>query len=718
MKEQVTFLMLSVVLLGLGVTPGVVLAAKVFDQSLVGHYEFEGDDNDSPSVFMGDARIVEDTERGRVLSLDGDGDYVDCGSEPVFNFKKEITVACWVKFETPHLGGDQTVISKVEHNWTLERERGNVDFYCNDIRPTESIAGNTPVSDRQWHHFAGTYDGSQICIYLDGIVQACARSSGPISTHRKDPVWIGAATGEEDVVHRTWRGFVDDVAIFSRALSADEISRLCSQGLPLFVAGPTLQDFVNTIQETETIVRKRNPQEAVAFLEKEIAEHKRWKEENPNHLVLCYKRMSADLYYLLAKTREVAGASKEEVAEAYKRAIESDRFSSLSMPRQGPALLWLYENTSKEEYEGIVRPVIENDADYLTIVMEKGKTMVRDGKAQAAIGFLEANLAAYTNWQAQHRYYDTLAEDGLPAIFFWLAKAKEAAGSPSPDIADAFCRVFSPSRLSYGPARTAALVWLFENESANEYTRAIKSFTQTRDAKGSLADVVRNVCQHFESEKDWVRYERFLSTLLAQAKYPFDWLIVVESSLSDKTNQWAKKYSDYLDSRPALRLGKDCVVAERYAAEGKHKEAAALYDNILKRCGPKDDKTVIECRLCKCLFSAGKYREAGAKLESFLAKHKAITKSLRKDALLMKSRAYLWLGEFDKAADGFFVLVMEYPEAKDLPDVAFSLGRCYVLLGNFEAAMNAYDCVVRNSPSSTYASEAQRLIKRIQNMTQ
>ena len=72
MRRQIKYLMFaSVVLAGT-----VAHAVTVYDQNLVGHYEFENNGNDSPAVFMGGAEIVEDAERGRVLSLDGKDDYI------------------------------------------------------------------------------------------------------------------------------------------------------------------------------------------------------------------------------------------------------------------------------------------------------------------------------------------------------------------------------------------------------------------------------------------------------------------------------------------------------------------------------------------------------------------------------------------------------------------------------------------------------------------
>jgi tetratricopeptide (TPR) repeat protein len=715
MRRQVEHVMFVVVLSAVILFAGAVRGGIVYDEALVAHYEFEVGGKDSPTILMGGARIVEDAERGNVLSLDGEDDYVDCGEDAVLDFNKEITVACWVKFETPCGNKDQAVVSRGAQCWSLEREAGSVDFYCNDIRPTESITGRTTVPDRQWHHFAAVYDGSQICVYFDGTSDICASSSGSIKAN--SPLWIGARQGGE-FGPRRWRGFVDDVAVFSRGLSADEIKKLYDEGLVVFTAGPDFQRLGKIVQQAEAAAREQKSEDAIAFLEKAIVEHEKWKQKNQDNAVFNYRRVSPDLYFMLAQVKEAAGRPKQELIDAYKRAVDSDKFSSLSVPKQGPALLWLYEATTAKDYEEIVRPLIENNTDYLAQTGQKAEAMTGEGKAELARRFLDASLAAYANWQEQHPYEDVAAEDDLPKVYFHLARAKEAAGASKGDVADVLSKAFGPSRLSHVSEQGAALVWLLENECTNEYTQVIKTLGKTRDVTESVKEVVRKVCEDLKGKKDWAKFELFLDTLFAEAAHPFGWSTVIGSLVGDTTSDWSKKYSAYLDNRPRLKFGRDCAVADTVAAEGKPGRAAELYKDILKRYGSEDGRAAVEFELCKCLFDAGEYQEAGTSLESFIANNRAISKSLMRDAIGMKGRSYLQLGQFDKAIESFFTLMMEYPETKNMPEVAFGLGRCYMLQGNLKATKEAFDCVVRGHPGSSYADKARDLITRIDKMTE
>ncbi|HUW18906.1 MAG TPA: LamG-like jellyroll fold domain-containing protein [Sedimentisphaerales bacterium] len=696
------------------------VCAAIADVSApVAHYEFESNGNDSTYTVVGDAKIMEDSKRGNVLSLDGSGDYLDCGRDSVLNIRKEITVACWVKFERPPTS-TQPLICKGSQSWTLAREAdtGTVSFYCNNVRPTQTLYGIKKVPNAEWHHIAGVYDGSIIRVYVDGNEDASTGSSGELEVHEGDSLWIGAELTKRGKGWQDCSGLIDDVAIFDSALNAEQIGQLYRQGLALFMAGPTLQSFIDTVRNAEAEVKKQRPQEAIAFLEKQIAEHEKWKQQNQNHVVLYYKQMLPDLHYLLAKAREAAGAPKEEVVNEYKQAVESDAFSCLSMPRQGPALLWLYGNVNTQAYEDAVEPLMQSDRGFLRAVATMAKLMMAERKPKVTMGFLEANLAAYSRWQDKHPYADISSVDSLPEVYFHLAKAKEADGASKQDIANAYSRTFSPSRIAYVPERTAALIWLFENDCMREFTEIIKSFTQSRDVKKCFDHVVENVCAHFESREKWAELERFLDVLFTTAEHPYEWVIVVESWFNSKATRSAKKYSKYLENKPGLKFGRDCLVAEKYIAEAKFDKAAELYRSIVNRRGPEDDEALYEFQLCRCLFDGGRYREAASQLESFTANNKKTSRSLIAKGVLMKGQAELQLGEPDRAMDSFFVLMMEYPEAKNVPEIIFFIGRCYMLQGKFKAAAEAFNSIIRGYPESSHVGAARTYVTRIRNLAE
>jgi hypothetical protein len=74
-----------------------------------------------------------------------------------------------------------------------------------------------------WVHIAGTYDGSALRIYVNGVLDATRAVTGTTCANT-EPLAVGAknrtVTG---VVEAYFDGRIDDVRVYNRALSAAEI---------------------------------------------------------------------------------------------------------------------------------------------------------------------------------------------------------------------------------------------------------------------------------------------------------------------------------------------------------------------------------------------------------------------------------------------------------------------------------------------------------------
>jgi hypothetical protein len=87
-----------------------------------------------------------------------------------------------------------------------------------DIRCSSSIPLN------QWSFAAATYDGTQSKIYLNGnLCGTIASSNNWLSS-----VFVGAASHTSGVTNN-FNGTIDDVAIWNRVLTPEEISKLYSK---------------------------------------------------------------------------------------------------------------------------------------------------------------------------------------------------------------------------------------------------------------------------------------------------------------------------------------------------------------------------------------------------------------------------------------------------------------------------------------------------------
>ena len=109
----------------------------------------------------------------------------------------------------------------VSEHKVVEVGCGGIDNYTNEW---SNIWGNRIINDREWHHIVGVYDGKRIHIYVDGSEDHSIEASGFMSTN-DDHVIIGSFPRPLEQ-ERCWNGLIDDVRIYSYALSADEISEL------------------------------------------------------------------------------------------------------------------------------------------------------------------------------------------------------------------------------------------------------------------------------------------------------------------------------------------------------------------------------------------------------------------------------------------------------------------------------------------------------------
>jgi WD40 repeat protein/serine/threonine protein kinase/tetratricopeptide (TPR) repeat protein len=189
--------------------------------------------NGLDGTIVGDADIVIDPERGHVLKLDGKG-YVDCGNRPAFDISGSITIAAWLKVGV--FDKDiHTILGKGDSAWSLHCERDIVDdsrltqFSCSGVEGAtdtdlrwQGVEGAADINDGKWHHVAGVYDGRQLRLYLDGGLEAAEPTWGELG--RNDfPVCIGENAQRPG---HQWNGLIDDVRIYSYALSPQEVKML------------------------------------------------------------------------------------------------------------------------------------------------------------------------------------------------------------------------------------------------------------------------------------------------------------------------------------------------------------------------------------------------------------------------------------------------------------------------------------------------------------
>lgn len=161
--------------------------------------------------------------RSGALEFDGN-DYVTVEDAPGLNPTDAITIAVW--FRTDRWAAANRILEKgVDANFQYVLEFASREHLRFGLRGIKDIFIQVP-SAGEWHHFAGTYDGSVMRFYGDGILAGEGVAQGKIFTS-KEKLYIGTKLPGSPACD-FFTGYLDDLRIYDRAISEDEVRRLAT----------------------------------------------------------------------------------------------------------------------------------------------------------------------------------------------------------------------------------------------------------------------------------------------------------------------------------------------------------------------------------------------------------------------------------------------------------------------------------------------------------
>ena len=256
---------LTVVLIVLGLL--VASAAQAADSSLIGWWKLNEEEGSLAGDSSGkgnngtlqeDATWVTEGYWDGALQLDGDGDYVDCGNNDIYNVADAVSLAAWVNVDPDFSYPDWSGI--------IMRGGPNIDtfaLYYNGpnqqmgfkLTGTSSewhSAGAADLFDYEWHHTAATYDGQTKIIYLDGTAILTESITGEIETS-DGRVLLGAGR-DTDPPTLYLAGQIDDARIYARGLSRAEIQAvMLDPGDTELAADPVPADGATDVARDATL---------------------------------------------------------------------------------------------------------------------------------------------------------------------------------------------------------------------------------------------------------------------------------------------------------------------------------------------------------------------------------------------------------------------------------------------------------------------------------
>jgi type II secretory pathway pseudopilin PulG len=219
---------------------GVVGCWKLDETSGTTAKDSSGNGNDGTLVNMSSPGCWVAGQINNALSFNGINNYVDLGADSSLNFgdSKPFTITAWIKtkddygliislrnskddgsdidFAVGNDGGDDYPGKAM----ILVRQDGGGDW--------ASVASINEVNDGQWHHVAAVRTGNTVELFVDGNSQGTGsgeEAGGAITTNVRA---IGAEIYWGVSSDYALAGTIDDVRIYNRALSKDEIAQLAN----------------------------------------------------------------------------------------------------------------------------------------------------------------------------------------------------------------------------------------------------------------------------------------------------------------------------------------------------------------------------------------------------------------------------------------------------------------------------------------------------------
>lgn len=231
------------------------LESQVVEKGLVSYWSFDAADvkGDTVKDIVGsnDGTIVGAPKHvkgkfGEAFEFGGEPDVIDVASPANgsldFGDDKDFSMMAWIKVDKPpELGGGQsTIISKGDGGgnarilWKIVGTKIQVTI-ANEGGGGPKIDFNSvsDVVDGNWHHVVFVSDRSDATrIYIDGKLDAEGGPSEGTDVTTESPLFIGASVRIGKATRRYFEGLIDEVGIYNRALTDDEIEwNFNSEGL-------------------------------------------------------------------------------------------------------------------------------------------------------------------------------------------------------------------------------------------------------------------------------------------------------------------------------------------------------------------------------------------------------------------------------------------------------------------------------------------------------
>lgn len=250
---------------------------KFYKEEVVGYWKFDEADRDKVTDYSGngnDGTFYGETwndgdlkpncpncpsqiagKYGNALSFDGTDDYVDLKTPSSLNIAgDQITISAWVKPGSVAMTGGAfaRIVSKPNQYELIVQDDNKVMCWLFSAQgDAQLVTGNVPTG--AWTHISCVLEGGAIKLYINGGIQPDVISLAGNLAGTSNPAYIGRS-GPQGY----FSGIIDEVRIYSRALTPQEVAEDMDSAYPIdrTVASYSFEKIEsNQVQDTHNIAK-------------------------------------------------------------------------------------------------------------------------------------------------------------------------------------------------------------------------------------------------------------------------------------------------------------------------------------------------------------------------------------------------------------------------------------------------------------------------------
>ncbi len=204
--------------------------ANVAEDGLVAYWPFDEGNGKKAIDVTGNGHDGEvngnpkwvDGKFGTGLEFDGEDDTVIVADDAAFAIEKNITFMAW--FSPNDSLNSRRLMVKNDSIFVIF-DFGNKDSIDFLVKPDNTFAESTTTDWKvgEWYHFAGTFDGKTMKVYVNGELEGEEANDVPIAPSNLE-LWIGG----DDFGRPTdyFPGTIDEVRLYEKTLSEADIQKV------------------------------------------------------------------------------------------------------------------------------------------------------------------------------------------------------------------------------------------------------------------------------------------------------------------------------------------------------------------------------------------------------------------------------------------------------------------------------------------------------------